>query len=297
MARKISFVNYKGGVGKTAMVVNVGAALAKLGKRVLIIDCDAQSNASVWLMRLDRWNTLNTQKRKGLLSVFIENGVNLSDVIVEDVVELKPGQPVLPGLDLAPTNFSLMDLEHEWEPSADYPFHAILNDQVRSIEKRYDYILFDCPPNVFRGTQSALFSSEEVVVPANPDALSLIGFSLFVEKSVRFHEQSHGKDFNFLTGKSKVTGVVLNAVKPDQNINISRQRMQMRMDHYRRMELVAPKAQVIPHDIRDASMVGRAAGMGVPLAILGKQAGDLPVRDDYRLLAEYIDINSPAKAG
>jgi chromosome partitioning protein len=291
MARKISFVNYKGGVGKTAMVVNVGAALAKLGKRVLVIDCDAQSNASVWLMRLDRWNAINSNKRKGLLSVFVENGVDLADIIVEDVVELKPGQPALPGLDLAPTNFALMDLEHEWEPSPEYPFYAILNDQVKSVEGRYDYILFDCPPNVFRGTQSAIFSSEEIVIPANPDALSLIGFSLFVDKSVRFHKQALPEGEVPIGGSSKVVGVVLNAVKPDQNINISKQRMQMRMDHYRRLGVVSDRACVLPHSIRDASIVGRAAGMGVPLAVLGKQTGDLPVRDDYRLLAEYLDIN------
>ena len=47
MARKISFINYKGGVGKTSLIVNIAAALAKLGKRVLLCDFDTQSNASI----------------------------------------------------------------------------------------------------------------------------------------------------------------------------------------------------------------------------------------------------------
>ena len=59
MARKISFINYKGGVGKTSLIVNTAACLAKLGKRVLLCDFDTQSNASIWLMRLERWNKLN----------------------------------------------------------------------------------------------------------------------------------------------------------------------------------------------------------------------------------------------
>ena len=59
MLRKICFINYKGGVGKTSLIVNVAACLAEKGKRVLLFDLDTQSNASIWLMRLDRWNRLN----------------------------------------------------------------------------------------------------------------------------------------------------------------------------------------------------------------------------------------------
>jgi len=59
MARKISFINYKGGVGKTSLIVNTAAALAKMGKRVLLFDLDTQSNASIWLLKLDRWNKIN----------------------------------------------------------------------------------------------------------------------------------------------------------------------------------------------------------------------------------------------
>ena len=58
MARKISFINYKGGVGKTSLIVNTAACLVKAGKRVLLFDLDTQSNASIWLLRLERWNQL-----------------------------------------------------------------------------------------------------------------------------------------------------------------------------------------------------------------------------------------------
>ena len=70
MARKISFLNYKGGVGKTSLIVNVAAALAKMGKRVLLFDLDTQSNASIWLLRLDRWNKINSSGEGSIFSVF-----------------------------------------------------------------------------------------------------------------------------------------------------------------------------------------------------------------------------------
>lgn len=54
LARKIAFINYKGGVGKTSLFVNIGASLTKLGQRVLICDFDTQSNASIWLMKRNR---------------------------------------------------------------------------------------------------------------------------------------------------------------------------------------------------------------------------------------------------
>jgi hypothetical protein len=83
-----------------------------------------------------------------------------------------------------------MDLEHEWKPDPHNPYWEAFHNQVVALEDRYDYIFFDCPPNVYRATQCGLYSSDEVYVPANPDALSLIGLSLFVEKAVRFHERS-----------------------------------------------------------------------------------------------------------
>lgn len=70
MARKISFINYKGGVGKTSLIVNTAAALAKMGKRVLLFDLDTQSNASIWLLKLDRWNKINATSEGSIYSIF-----------------------------------------------------------------------------------------------------------------------------------------------------------------------------------------------------------------------------------
>src|SRR6185369_2109004 len=103
MARKISFINYKGGVGKTSLIVNTAAAFAKQGKRVLLFDFDTQSNASIWLLKLDRWNKINASSNGAIYSIFDPATARVKDLIVRDVVEGKSGEKLLPGLDLVPT--------------------------------------------------------------------------------------------------------------------------------------------------------------------------------------------------
>ena len=115
MARKIAFLNYKGGVGKTSLIVNLAACLAKAGQRVLLFDFDTQSNASIWLLRLERWNKINNTDVGAVFSIFQPGTAKLKDIVVKDVVEGKSGEKLLPGLDLVPTTFNLVDLESEFE--------------------------------------------------------------------------------------------------------------------------------------------------------------------------------------
>src|SRR3954469_9500467 len=115
MARRISFINYKGGVGKTSLIVNLASCLAKAGKRVLLFDFDTQSNASIWLLRLERWNKINSSGEGALYSLFAAGQARVKDLIVKDVVEGKAGQKLLPGLDIVPTIFNLVDLESDYE--------------------------------------------------------------------------------------------------------------------------------------------------------------------------------------
>src|ERR1019366_5667105 len=176
MARKISFINYKGGVGKTSLIVNTAAAIVKLGQRVLLCDFDTQSNASIWLLRLDRWNKINAAGEGSIYSIFEPGRARVKDLVVKDVVEGKTGEKLLPGLDLIPTTFNLVELESEYEGDPRKPPYLLFNEQLRELESGYDFVLFDCPPNILHASQCGVFSANEIYVPANPDALSLIGF-------------------------------------------------------------------------------------------------------------------------
>ena len=133
MARKISFINYKGGVGKTSLIVNTAAALAKLGKRVLLFDLDTQSNASIWLLKLDRWNKLNATGEGAVYSIFDPARAQLKDLIIKDVIEGRSGEKLLPGVDLVPTTFNLVDLESEYTGDPKQPPYLVFAEQLAAV--------------------------------------------------------------------------------------------------------------------------------------------------------------------
>ena len=141
MARKLAFINYKGGVGKTSLIVNVSACLAQKGNRVLLCDLDTQSNSSIWLLRIERWNRINMEKRGSVYSIF------------EPSADSAESEYRLPGLDLLPTTFNLIDIENEFNINPQNPHYLIFNEQIREIENDYDFILFDCPPNILNASQ------------------------------------------------------------------------------------------------------------------------------------------------
>jgi chromosome partitioning protein len=91
-SKVLAFINFKGGVGKTATVVNIGATLAKLHeKKVLIVDLDPQSNSSVWLMRPDRWHEHVAGGRKSMFQIYdyalyCKSRFNFEETLVKGVV-------------------------------------------------------------------------------------------------------------------------------------------------------------------------------------------------------------------
>ena len=290
MARKISFINYKGGVGKTSLVVNTAAGLAKLGQRVLLCDFDTQSNASIWLLRLDRWNKINATGDGSIFSIFPPGRGVLRDLIVRDVVQDKHGVKALPGLDLAPTTFNLVDLENEYEGDPKRPPYVIFQEQLAAVEDDYDFILFDCPPNILRASQCGVFSSNEIYVPANPDALSLIGFTLLVEKLGKFHQLSASFRTGAMGAPAQVHGIIFNSIKTGTDIEVPRMRMQLRLNQFRAARRTSPTARIFDTQVRDAMVVRRAVTLGLPVMLVGTETteGTDNVVTDYRNLAAEL---------
>jgi chromosome partitioning protein len=283
MARKISFINYKGGVGKTSLIVNIASCLAKAGKRVLLFDFDTQSNASIWLLRLERWNKINNSSEGAVYSIFEPGTATVKDLIIKDVVEDKNGEKLLPGLDLVPTTFNLVDLEAEFEGEPKRPPYLLFQQQLAEVEDNYDFILFDCPPNILRASQCGVFSSNEIYVPANPDALSLIGFTLLVEKLVKFHRLSASFRTADMGPPALVNGIIFNSIKANVDIEVPKMRMQLRMNQFRTVKRVAQNAKIFNTQIRDAMVVRRAVTLGLPVILVGQEADQEDnVAQDYR---------------
>ena len=292
MARRIAFINYKGGVGKTSLIVNTAACLARQGKRVLLCDFDTQSNASIWLLKLDRWNKINASGEGAIYSLFDPGRVRLKDLVVQDVVAGKTGEKLLPGLDLVPTAFNLVDLENEFTGDPKRPAYVIFAGQLAEIEPEYDFVLFDCPPNILRASQCGVFSANEVYVPCNPDALSLIGFTLLVEKLHKFHQVSASFRQASLGVPAQVQGLIFNSIKTGVDIEVPKMRMQLRLNQFRAAKRVGANAKIFETRIRDAMVVRRAVTLGLPVVLVGQDGADAASQDnvvnDYRKLASEL---------
>ncbi len=294
MARKISFINYKGGVGKTSLIVNTAASLAKLGRRVLLCDFDTQSNASIWLLRLERWNKINAAGDGSVYAVFEPGRTQVKDIVIKDVLEGKAGEKLLPGLDLVPTTFNLVDLENEYTGDPKRPPYLVFYEQIAAIEANYDFILFDCPPNILRASQCGIFTSKDIYVPVNPDALSLIGFTLLVEKLYKFHQLSASFRKSAMGVPAQVQGLVFNSIKAGVDIEVPKMRLQLRLNQFKAAKRAAPSAKIFDTQIRDAMVVRRAVALGLPVMLVGAEAaeggtaGDNVVNDYRRLASEIV---------
>lgn len=181
-AHVISLINMKGGVGKTTTSVNLAADLVKYFRmNVLLIDLDPQTNATFSLMNSDKWE--EWIKSSGTLwDVFNVNGSckiagkgpDISHSIIKKV------RPNLPELDLLPSHLKCVDLDSELVPKLNT--HKILYKKLEPIKDKYDLIICDCPPNVSRVTQNAIYASDSYLIPIEPDFLASIGAGLLTSR-------------------------------------------------------------------------------------------------------------------
>lgn len=160
-ARVISMCNQKGGVGKTTTTINLGAALAEYGRRVLLVDFDPQGSLSVGL-------GLNPHEMDlTIYNVLMQNDVSIKDVIVSSGV---------PGMDLVPSNIDLSAAEVQLvnEVAREQTLQRVL----RPVLADYDFILIDCQPSLGLLTVNALTASHGVIVPLECEYFALRGVAL-----------------------------------------------------------------------------------------------------------------------
>lgn len=158
LPRIIAIANQKGGVGKTTTTINLGAALAALGKRVLLVDLDPQGNASTGL---------GVENRDLSSYDLLIEGAPLSDIVQKTNVD---------GLDLVPATTDLSSADVELSDNEKRVI--LLRNAFRAADLgRYDYIFMDCPPSLSLLTVNALVAAHSVLVPLQAEFFALEGLS------------------------------------------------------------------------------------------------------------------------
>ena len=158
MGRIIAIANQKGGVGKTTTTINLGASLAHLGMKTLLLDLDPQSHTGSGL------------------GVGAGEGPNLYHVMMEEVPLAQVIQStVMPGLFVAPASADLAGAEVELVSALAREFK--LQRALRALTEEYDYIMVDCPPTLGLLTINALTAAGSVLIPLQPEYFALEGLA------------------------------------------------------------------------------------------------------------------------
>ncbi|MCP4650981.1 MAG: ParA family protein [PVC group bacterium] len=191
----IAVTNQKGGVGKTTITINLSAALAILGYRVLTIDMDPQGNSSDGM-------GIETNTLDDTIYDTLVNDVPLSDIIL-------PHQ--LDNWAIAPANISLSGAETELASDITRPFK--LRKALRSEAEKYDFVLIDSPPSLGILTVNAIVASNALLVPIEPNSYALKGMSMLMSTILKIKED--------LEHYTSFLGVAVNMFDPSITLHSS----------------------------------------------------------------------------
>lgn len=198
MTNVVSFVNLKGGVGKTTLAVSFAGYCANKGKKTLLIDVDPQTNATIWVLGFDAWKK-HADKNGTVADLF-----GLSEHKKAEGKKKSPAEVMIKnvpnfGFDIIPSHLDLFTIDFDL---ASMPLKELrLQKAMASSLKDYDYIVLDCPPNLTIPTQSALAFSTHYVIPTATDFLSALGIALLINRIEKLGEE--------LDNKPKLAGVAI----------------------------------------------------------------------------------------
>ena len=198
MTKVIALANQKGGVGKTTTAVNLGIGLARQGKKVLLIDADAQGNLTDSL----GWNEPD--------KLPVSLATIMSKVIMEEQID--PDEGILhhdEGVDLMPANIELSAMEVSLVNTMSR--EIVLRNYLKEVKGKYDYVLIDCMPSLGMLTINALAAADSVVIPTQPHYLSAKGLELLLRSVSKVRRQ--------INPHLRIDGILMTMVMPRTNIS------------------------------------------------------------------------------
>ena len=249
MSEIMAIANQKGGVGKTTTTINLSAALAEQGKKVLIIDMDPQGNTSSGLgIDKDELETTVYQLMIG------DN--SFDECVQKDVFE---------NLDVLAANVNLAGIEIETMDMEDRNY--ILRDIISEVEDKYDFIIIDCPPSLSMLTINSMCLADTVLVPIQCEYYALEGLTQLIHTINLVQErlnpslEMEGVVFTMYDARTNLSLQVVENVKNNLNQTIYK--------------------TIIPRNVR----LAEAPSYGMPINLYDtKSAG----AESYRLLAEEV---------
>ena len=194
----IALTNQKGGVGKTTTAVNLGVSLVQQGKKVLLIDADAQANLTMAL-GYNRPDDIPITLSTVMQNIIDDKTLDVSQGIIHH----------REGVDLLPSNIELSGFEVRLINAMSR--ESVLKTYVNEVKKNYDYVLIDCMPSLGMITINALAAADSVIIPTQPHYLSAKGLELLLRSVSMVKRQ--------INPKLRIDGILMTMVMPRTNIS------------------------------------------------------------------------------
>jgi chromosome partitioning protein len=291
MSQVIAFINFKGGVGKTANAVHIGTCLAAdHNKRVLIVDLDPQCNATFWLLPPKEWRSRIDDMTRTVCQVFHDQidgtkKFSFSNSVIRGVPISETGVGLNPKLDLLPASVELIEVEDILHEQSKKPFFTFLRTALAPLRQQYDYILLDCPPNVFTVTKNALFFADSYVVPYIPDYLSLSGLNVFARRLRIFQESVAAHDPRMR--EPRIRAIIVNRFKNVGNVfSEAIVTLKGQLGTLRKEHLVDPGAMILSPSIRDCAAVAQCSNEHLPVTLYRRDA--IGAQDYQKLTTNFV---------